>query len=564
MLPITEFCRRLPVLCTFWAVVAVVVSGCSSGPNRQEPPNILIIMADDMGYSDVGSYGGEISTPNIDRLAENGLRLTQFYNMARCCPTRASLLTGLYPHEAGVGAMTFDRGQAGYRGFLTDNTATIAEILGGAGYQTGMVGKWHLSLTQRRADPEEQLRWLAHLDDYGTFSDTSTYPAARGFDDYFGNIWGVVDYFDPFSLVNGFEAVPEVPDDYYYTDAINDSAASYVRRYSRQDSPFFLYVAHTAPHWPLHALPEDIAKYEDTYKVGWDSIRTQRYRRMVEMGLFDPETTPLPERHEAELEWSENPDSVWDARAMAVHAAMIDRMDQGIGRIIEALEDTGELENTLVFFLSDNGASPERPSEYGPGFDRAGLTRAGATVHFPVEKDVLPGPQETHAGIGPIWAHVSNTPFRYWKGTEYHGGAATPLIVHWPNGIQLDPGSIVRSPGLIMDIMATSIDVANVPYPDTLNDRQITALQGKSLAEVLETGDRDDYGLMFWEHTGSAAARDGNWRMVRLNQESPWELYDVDSDLSETRNLADQNSDTFSYLQQTWDTWADTSNVRPK
>ena len=254
---------------------------------KDERPNIILIMADDLGYSDIGCFGGEITTPNIDYLADNGLRFRQFYNTSRCCPTRASLLTGLYNHQAGIGEMTTDRNEPGYRGFISQNTITLAEVLKEAGYHTGMVGKWHVSNTIEQKDKEAQMRWLNHKEEHPLFSPLNQYPTSRGFEKYYGNIWGVVDFFDPFSLVNGTTPVANVPSNYYHTDAISDTAVSYIHEFSKEDKPFFIYVAETAPHWPLHALPQDIKKYENTYKVGWDAIRENRYKKMVSIGLID-------------------------------------------------------------------------------------------------------------------------------------------------------------------------------------------------------------------------------------------------------------------------------------
>ncbi|HYW79723.1 MAG TPA: sulfatase-like hydrolase/transferase, partial [Thermoguttaceae bacterium] len=394
-------------------------------------PNIVVIMADDLGYSDLGCYGGEVQTPNLDRLAARGLRFTDFYNTSRCCPTRASLMTGLYPHQAGVGQMTFDRGMPGYRGFLTPNTVTIAEALRESGYRTGMLGKWHLSLTQ---EAENHLDWLDHQDRFDRdFSDPATYPVARGFEHHYGVIWGVVDYFDPFSLVRDDTPIPSVPKDYYITDAISEGAVEMIDQYSGNADPFFLYVAYTAPHWPLHAKPEDIEKYKDTYTVGWDAIREARYRRMVDMRLLEPDRAVLSPRIDRERRWEDNPNKDWDARAMAVHAAMVDRLDQGVGRIVAKLDQLGELDNTLILFFSDNGASPERMSN--PGFDRPSRTRDGREIVYR-GTDVLPGTENTCFCIGPMWANAANTPFRYWKKEQYEGGVATPMIAHWPDGMK--------------------------------------------------------------------------------------------------------------------------------
>jgi arylsulfatase A-like enzyme len=524
-------------------------------------PNIVLIMADDLGFSDIGCYGGEINTPALDKLAENGLRFTQFYNTSRCCPTRASMLTGLYPHQAGIGKMTRDEGLPGYRGYLTENTVTTAELLKQAGYNTGMVGKWHVSPTEP-LDKEDQLAWLAHLKEKETFSDTATYPTARGFDKYFGNIWGVVDYFDPFSLVNGTEPVESVPEDYYYTKAIGDSALAYVDEFARDDKPFFLYVAHCAPHWPLQALPEDIKKYEDVYKVGWDSIRINRYERMVELGLINKKTAPLSPRLFPDKKWENNPDREWDARAMAVHAAMIDRMDKTIGNLVQKLEETGELENTIIMFLSDNGASYERPSKYGPGFDRAGSTRDGREVTFPVEKDVLPGPQTTHAGIGPAWANVANTPFKYYKSKAHEGGIATPMIVHWPAGIK-QKGAITEEPGHVIDLMATFLDLSNSGYPKRFEGREITPTVGKSLLPLIQQKNENIHDVLFWEHFGSRAVRQGDWKLVMLGRKADWELYNIAKDRTEVHNLVEEYPEKVEELTKLWEEMAHTYRVYP-
>jgi arylsulfatase A-like enzyme len=540
-----------------WSAAPQVAGG-------QERPNIIVILADDLGYSDLGGYGGEIRTPNLDGLARSGLRFTQFYNTARCYPTRASLLTGLHPHQAGIGAGTIDRDLPGYRGHLTGNTVTIAELLREAGYQTGMVGKWHVSNTLAREDEQEQLAWLAHRADFGEFSPLEQYPINRGFDDYYGNIWGVVDYFDPFSLVNGSDPVKSVPEDYYHTDALSDSAVAYIERYARRDRPFFLYVAHTAPHWPLHALPEDIARYEDTYTVGWQAIREARYRRLVEGGLVEPGDAALSPRVEPELSWEENPDREFDARAMAVHAAMVDRLDQGIGRLIRKLEALGELDNTLILFLSDNGASPERPARFGPGFDRAGSTRDGRAVVFPVDKQVLPGPQTVHAGIGPRWANVSNTPFRWWKARTHEGGIITPLIVHWPGGLRARPGSITEQPGHVIDIMATALEVAGASYPRTYEGREITPLVGKSLLPILRGERREGHEALFWEHMGARAVRQGDWKLVSAGAREPWELYDLAHDRTELHDLAAKHPEKVQEMESRWNDWAASNQVLPR
>ncbi len=558
--------------CMLWSFLALVLTCCGSestrsNENEDTRPNIVVIMADDLGFSDVGCYGGEIHTPHIDYLADNGLRFTQFYNTSRCCPTRASLLTGLYNQEAGIGHMTMDEHEPGYRGYLTENTVTIAEVLKQAGYHTGMVGKWHVSNTNVKGDgpdSQEQLDWLNHQAEYDQFSPLEQYPVNRGFEKYFGTIWGVVDYFDPFSLVNGTEPVKTVPDNYYHTDAINDSAAAYIRTFSKENKPFFLYVAENAPHWPVMALPEDIEKYKDTYKVGWDSIREARYNRMVAMGLIDPANDKLSPRWKDDLSWKDDPHQDWDARVMAVHAAMVDRMDQGIGRIIEALRQTGKLNNTLILFLSDNGASPEICADYGPGFDRPGETRSGEKMVYAVEKNDMPGPETTYASIGPRWANVCNTPYRYWKAKSFEGGIHTPLIAFWPDGIKVDHGTFTNQVGHVMDFMATFTDLAHAQYPEQFNGHQITPMQGVSLLPVFSGEKIKDRGPLFNDHNGSRYARLDNWKLVALDQRSAWELYNLDDDGTELNNLASQHPGKVTALDSMWNKWAHENNVFPK
>ena len=545
----------------FWNACSSVKSGANKKDVR---PNIIVILADDLGYSDVGCYGSEIQTPNIDYLASNGLRFSAFYNTSRCCPTRAALLTGMYNHQAGVGEMTTDRKLPGYRGHLTSNTVTIAEVLKAAGYHTGMTGKWHVSNTIEQPTNEEQVKWLNHQAVYPLFSPVEQYPVRRGFEKYYGNIFGVVDFFDPFSLVNGIEPVTSVPAGYYHTDAINDSASAYIREFSKDQQPFFIYVAHTAPHWPLQAIPEDIKKYENTYKGGWDDIRQSRYDKMVSLGMIDSATTRLSPRLKNELSWRDNKDSVWDARAMAVHAAMIDRMDQGIGRIINTLRKTGELDNTIILFLSDNGASPEDCARFGPGFDRPGQTRDGRKIAYPVNKEVLPGPQTTFASIGERWANVANTPYRYAKMESYEGGVRTPCIAFWPKGITAPKGSITRQPGHVMDLMATFLQVSGASYPIRFNNHAITPHTGSSLLPAFKGMPAAINRSLYNEHFKARLVRDDHWKLVSTTRDSSWFLYRINDDESELNNLAAQYPEIVKRLAEDYQQWANKSQVYPK
>ncbi|MEC7777320.1 MAG: arylsulfatase [Planctomycetota bacterium] len=549
--------RAVPVFVLLLAGLAYSTSPCRA----DDRPNIIVIMVDDMGWSDLGCYGGEIRTPNIDGLAGGGLRFTSFYNTARCCPTRASLLTGLYPHQAGLGRMTFDAGKPGYRGFLTANTVTIPEVLRQAGYRTAMVGKWHLSLTE---SPGDHMKFLNNQAIRKRFSDPATYPVSRGFEEHYGIIWGVTSFFDPYSLVHNLEPVRELPKDYYITDAFSDHAVEYVEKYSRGKEPFFLYLAYTAPHWPLHALPEDIKKYEDTYKVGWDVIRKARFKRLVEMGLLDKESARLSDRIRPEKKWENNPRAEWDAQAMAVHAAMIDRVDQGVGRLVGKLKELKIFDNTLILFLSDNGASPEEPRR--PGFDRNSETRDGRKVHYYGPKDprkILPGPETTYSGFGPMWANAANTPFRHWKARNHEGGVATPLIAHWPKGLKAKAGSITHEPGHVIDIMATCVDLAKTKYPGKYKGRDITPVEGKSLAPIFSEGKRRGHEAIYFEHYGNRAIRKGDWKLVALGGK-PWELFNLANDRSETVDLSARHPGRVKELDNLWNSWAKTSKVFPR
>lgn len=526
-------------------------------------PNIILILADDLGFSDVGCYGGEINTPNIDFLAKNGIRYRQFYNTSRCCPTRAALLSGLYNQQAGIGEMTDAHSESGYLGHLTTNAVTIAEVLKDAGYHTAMSGKWHVSNTLTQKTKEEQMAWLNHHKMAGDFSPLEQYPTNRGFEKYFGTIWGVVDYYDPFSLVSGTTPIQNVPKDYYHTDAINDTAVAYIKSYAGSDSPFFLYVAENAPHWPLMAKQSDIKKYANTYKAGWDAIRKARYEKMIKLGLIDPAKTKLSERWKGDLKWENNPDSTWDAEAMAVHAAMVDCMDQGIGRIINALKETNQLDNTLIVFLSDNGASPENCANYGPGFDRPDETRDGRKIVYDTKKQIAPGLQTSYASIGPRWANVANTPYQYAKAESYEGGVHTPMIAFWPKGINAK-GSFNDHVGHVMDFMSTFVELANAKYPETYKGHNIIPTSGISLVPSFGKKQTPGHEELFNEHFNARYARVGDWKLVSLSNDSAWHLYNLATDKSETNNVAAKYPEKVHQMDSLWRAWAGTHGVYPK
>ena len=541
---------------------------CSESLDTSVRPNIILIMADDMGYSDIGYYGGEIKTPNLDKLAYNGLRFTQFYNTSRCCPTRASLLTGLYPHQAGIGHMT-DAGHdlEAYKGDLSNQAVTIAEVLKLNGYATYMTGKWHVTPFTDPDGPKHN------------------WPRQRGFDRFFGTIIGAGSFYDPNTLTEENTQIPP-GEDFYYTDAISNRAVDYIQQHDQED-PYFLYVAYTAAHWPMHALPEDITKYEGVYNRGWDVIRQERYDRMIKMGLIkkdwamsgrDPDSHP----------WTEEEMKKWRIRCMEVYAAMVDNMDQGIGRIVHALEQKGELDNTLIFYLQDNGACEEPigieevfDSERHEKLERKPMrpdelqlrmfpeyTRDGKPLRMGI--GVMPGPADTYIAYGLPWANASNTPFRLYKHWVHEGGISTPLIVHWPKGIE-STNELRDQPGHLIDIMATCVDAAEAQYPEEYQGHEIIPMEGRSLLPAFANLPIDREAL-FWEHEGNRAIRMGKWKLVArawtdsecgrsgLNK---WELYDLDADRTELNNLASQYPDRVKAMSASWVEWAQRLHVLP-
>jgi len=503
-------------------------------------PNILLILADDMGYSDLGCYGGEIQTPNIDQLASSGVRFTQFYNGARCCPSRASLLTGQYPHKVGINGMGVN---------LNMNAATIAEVLRENGYHTGMTGKWHLSQTKALENESEHLRWLAHQTEHGPFSPLKNYPSNRGFEEHYGVIWGVINYFDPFSLVHNEEPIKKVPKDFYMTDYITQKSIDLIDQFSKDQKPFFLYVAHDAPHWPLHALPEDIAKYKDRYLKGWDVLRKERYQRMIDLKLIEPATCKLLPNSSGKA-WADCQEKEKEAENMAVHAAMVDHMDQGVGRIIQKLKDIGQYDNTIIFFLSDNGASFERG--YPPGFDRPKFTRDSTMIEYNSDH---PGSETTWNYIGRSWANALNTPFRFWKMESYEGGTCTPFIVNWPKGLKKQKNAVNRGVGHVIDVLPTCLELAGADYPETINGLKTNNIDGKNLLPMLLGKTKSIHDTLYWEHEGGKAIRVGDWKMSALKK-SEWELFNLAKDRNESANLADQYPEKVQLMNSAWERWA--------
>lgn len=524
----------------------VLGASCAFG-DCVRPFNVLFIMADDMGFSDIGCYGGEIRTVNLDRLAAGGLRFTQFYNTARCCPTRAALLTGLYPHQAGVGHMVNDRQLPAYRGRLNEHCVTIAEALASGGYRTLMVGKWHVTPFDYKTR---------------TASHRATWPLQRGFEDFYGTLAGGGSYFSPPGLMHGNQFIKPGSPDYYYTDAVSDQAARFVRQYGGKQKPFFMYVAYTSPHWPLHALPEDIARYESVYDKGWDALRAERLQRMIEMGIIDPKWK-LTSRDPTVPPWQEAEQKSWEAHRMAVYAAQVENMDQGIGRIVAALEETGQLENTLLMFLSDNGGCAE-VLQPGGWLERSGIVDQtspdGRPMRVGNDPSIQPGGPDTFASYGVGWANASNTPFRLYKHWVHEGGIAAPLVVHWPARITAR-GELRHQPGHVIDLMATCLDAASVKYPQQHNGHRITPLEGKSLVPAFQNQPIQREAI-YWEHEGNRAVRVGKWKLV-AEHGKPWELYDLEADRTELNNLVESHPDRVQQMITIYHRWAERCKVEP-
>lgn len=537
----------------------------ADGATKPGQPNILIILADDLGFSDVGCYGAEIQTPNIDSLARDGIRFAQFYNISRCCPTRASLLTGLYPHQTGVGHMLNERHYDGYTTKLNRNCVTIAEVLRAGGYRTYMCGKWHLALCNGPSD------------------DRSGWPVQRGFDKFYGTIRGYGSFYDPSALCrqNTFitpENDPEYkPAQYYYTDAISDNAVRFLEQHAKDSpgKPFFMYVAYTAAHWPMHALEKDVDKYKGKFKDGYEPVRKSRFEKLKESGLIDPAWELAPTAGN----WDDVKRKPWEMRCKEVFDAMVDNMDQGIGRITAQLKRQGEFDNTLIFYLHDNGGCaedmgrrqgefteavslhPMKPDELQDRTRPPMQTRDGRRVR--TGAGVMPGGPDTFIAYGRNWANVSNTPFREYKHWVHEGGISTPLIVHWPNGIPENRrGRIETQPGHIIDIMATCVDISAASYPQEFGGQKIKPMEGVSLRPVLQGKAIQRKKPLFWEHEGNRAIREGQWKLVAKADE-PWELYDLEKDRTEMHNLAATSADRVKSMAAEWDAWAARANVLP-
>lgn len=499
---------------------------CSSA-YAESKPNIIVILVDDMGFSDLGCYGSEIETPNLDHLAGNGVRFSNFYNTSRCCPTRASLLTGLYSHQAGVGAMMEKTDKPGYLGYLNRNCVTLAEALKPAGYTTLMTGKWHVG------------------------DGDGMKPVDRGFDRSWGVLHGGGIYFKetlklkPERVFYHNADRIEVPDDLYVTDDFTDRAIDFIDESVKQTKkPFFLYLAHIAPHWPLQAKPKDIEKYKGRYDVGWDVVREKRFEKQKQLKII-PENTVLSPRDPAAKAWSEMSEEKRKdlAHRMEIYAAQIDCIDQNVGKLVGKLKDLGQLDNTLILFMSDNGCS----AEGGPGgFDQG-------------EKDAPIGTGLSYSSAGLEWANVSDTPYRDFKMFTHEGGIASPFIAHWPAEIT-SKGEIRKTAGHVIDVMPTLLDVAKADYPKQVDGKEIKPYEGVSLLPSFKSDAAGSERTLYWEHYGRKAVRRGDWKAVSGDRKT-WHLYHLKDDPTELIDLAEKEPAKLEEFKEHWQTWAKRCDV---
>lgn len=509
-----------------------------SAPSNR--PNIIVILADDMGFSDVGCYGSEIRTPNIDSLASSGVRFTHFRNTARCCPSRASLLTGLYAHQTGVGHMVNPRPSLpGYQGDLNRNCATIGEVLRGAGYQTMISGKWHVTPNDGRKH---------------------NWPLQRGFDRFYGIMGGAASYFQPLTLARDNQPVQPEGADFYLTDAIGHNAAAFIEDAAKRPEPFFLYTGFTAPHWPLHAFESDIERYRGRYREGWDALRAERHQRMLRMGIVDRKWGITP-RDEDVAAWKDAPDREWQQRRMEVYAAQIDRLDRNVGSILDAVRRSGREQDTLIMFLADNGGCAENLPPDRINNNSPKQARDGRPMRPGNAPSILPGGEDTFASYGTGWANASNTPFRRYKHWVHEGGIATPLIARWPNGIGKG-GAITHEPGHVIDVMATCVEAAGAKYPTEAGGSRILPMEGRSLIPAFHGKKIVRSDAFYWEHEGNRAMVDGRWKLVSRFSDR-WELYDLDADRCEMHDLAGSDSVRVQSMVARYDRWAARCNVRP-
>ncbi|MFP4216845.1 MAG: arylsulfatase [Phycisphaerae bacterium] len=517
---------------------------------HSDRPNFLLILCDDMGFSDIGCYGSEIPTPNLDRLAGRGVRFSQMYNCARCCPTRASLMTGLYPHQAGVGHMVRDHGIGpAYQGYLRRDTVTMPELLRDAGYRTLMTGKWHAGGHWPRV-PDGP--WPLGRDDHPL-------PVDRGFDEWFG-LPGGGSYFYPNPLFRN-DRIIDVPDGFYTTDNYTDEMAGMIERSVADGKPFFAHVCYNAPHWPLHAHEEDKERHRGNYRRGWDATRTARHEELKGLGILSDRWDISP-RDKNAPPWTQTRHTDWEDARMATYAGMVQCVDRGIGRLLETLDRLGVADNTVVMFLSDNGGSAEFLKEDGRQKAELPETLDGRPVKVGNVPGLEPGGPETFMSYDVQWSNVSNTPFRLHKHWVHEGGISTPFILHWPAGLS-DPGRIEHAPTHIIDIVATVLDLAGAQHPSQYRGRDVQPIEGESFGRLLQGEGWQRNQPIFWEHEGNRAVRVGRWKLVSQWEKRCWELYDMHEDRTELNDLASRNDAKVEQLAKLYTDWSHRAGVIP-
>jgi len=496
--------------------------------NAATRPNIVVVLVDDVGFSDLGCYGGEIPTPNLDKLAAEGVRFTQFYNTARCSTTRAALMTGLYPHQAGMGWLDgkVEPQSKGFHGKLLPRCVTIAEVLRDAGYFTAMTGKWHMG--QQNGTPPWERGFM------------------RSLNSRFGEVFFPIEDDRPGTkmlYLNGREIPKDSPEigkgEWYSTDLFTDWGLKFVDEARAEKKPFFLYIAQGAAHFPLRAPEEVIAKYRGKYMAGWDKLREQRYAKQRLLGIVDRQW-PLAPRPAEVAAWESltaEEQKRFD-EMMAVYAAMVDRIDHAMGTLVAGLKQRGELDNTLILFLHDNGGN----AEGGPG----GITKGPGPIGSP----------QSYVHLGMSWATLNNTPFARYKHFTHEGGISTPLIAHWPAGISpARNGALAKQPGHLVDIMATCVDLADTKYPAEFKGNVIEPMEGVSLRPAFEGKPLGRKDAIYWEHEGNKAVREERWKLV-LRHKQPWQLFDMQADRTEQRDLIKEHPEIASRLEAAWTGWA--------
>ena len=512
-------------------------------------PDVILILVDDMGFADLGCTGSEIRTPHIDALARNGLLFSSMYNCARCCPTRAALLTGLYPHKAGIGHMGTNLGTPAYQGYLRNDAVTIAEALKQSGYKTLLSGKWHVG---GDFDPRNVDDWrIGDLEHPG--------PLQRGFDRFYGIMDGATHFFSPHCIIEDDRRIAVDPTGFYFTDAITDKAIEMIEDAVAEETPYFLYLAHAAPHWPLHAHDDDIARYDGVYSRGWDAIRTTRHEQMNALGVLQSSWDISP-RDEQATPWSEVKHPQWQAARMAAYAAMVDRMDHSIGRLVATLRRSGRLENTLILFLSDNGGCAEFMAEDGWAKFYPDKHLDGRTIKPGNYTHLRPGGPLTFMSYDLPWANASNAPFRLFKHWVHEGGISTPLIAHWPARIKTP--TITHQPTHVVDLMPTILAATGVKYPTEYGGHPIQAFDGESFLALLEGSSWQREQPIYWEHEGNCAVRQGAFKLVR-RCDQPWELYNMELDRTELNNLVDAHQPCATELEKQYAAWSRSVGVEP-